>query len=330
MRIAIDAMGGDDAPQAIVDGACAYADAEPKHQLILVGQTAAINNALAGRTYTNILVVEAPDVIAMDDKISALREKPNDSMNVSARLVKDGQADAVVLCGNTGCSVSAAQLHLRRIPGVKRAGILTPLPNLKGFTWVCDCGANAVGKAEHLAQFGLMASIFLKHYDNKCNASVGVLSIGSEDSKGDELTHETLGLLREMDVNLVGNVEGTDLFSSELDIAVCDGFTGNVVLKTAEGLIRFLKDIIKEEIHNSLVSKVGGLLVKPAFKRVHTRTHWSYVGGCLLLGVNGVTIIGHGRSDPTAVENAIRQAARCIQTDVIKHICEGFAALSKS
>ena len=327
MRLAIDAMGGDDAPRAMVQGAIDYARAHSAHTVILVGRTADIRRALDAEESVpaNIAVHEAPQVIGMADKIEALREKPDDSMNIAARLVKEGGADAMVLCGNTGCSVAAAQLHLRRIPGVKRAGILTPLPNPKGHTWVCDCGANAVGKAEHLVQFALMTSDFLKASFGMAAPRVGVLSIGEEDGKGTELVSETLELVRRTDLNVVGLVEGHDIYTGDIDVVVCDGFTGNIVLKTSEGVATGIATIIKEEVgRRGLLAKVGALLMKPVFLGLKRRVGWQYVGGCPLLGVDGVCIIGHGRSDRVAVFHALAQAARCVDGRMVQRLRERF------
>lgn len=328
MRLALDAMGGDDAPKAMVQGAIDFARIHPQHTVLLVGQSEKVTKALAdeGGCPENIHIHEAPEVIGMADKMTALREKPNDSMNTCARLLKAGDAEAAVLCGNTACSVAAAQLHLGRIRGVKRAGILTPLPNVVESTWVIDCGANAVAKPEFLMQWAEMASIFVHSYKNIDKPRVGVLSIGSEDTKGDDLTATTLQLLRESDLNLVGNVEGNDIFNGSVDIVVCDGFTGNVVLKTAEGIASAMTTIIKEGARKTLRSKIGALLMKPAFQHVKDRTHWSKVGGCLLAGVDGNIIIGHGRSDRVAVEHALRQASRLVETRVTDQIRERYSA----
>ncbi len=323
MRLALDAMGGDDAPQSMVSGAVDYARLFPKHEVILVGREADIKAALEAESATglkNISIRHTDEVIGMADKIGALREKKNDSINVASRLVKDGEADAVILCGNTGCSVAAAQMHLRRIPGVSRAGILTPLPSPDGLTWVVDCGANSVGKPEHLCQFAEMAYAFLQKYEAKAAPRVGVLSIGSEDEKGTDLTRETLRLVRETDVNSIGYIEGNDIFTDKVDVVVCDGFTGNVTLKAVEGMAKMMTSMIKDEAMSSLRTKIGGLLMKPVFKALHRKTHWSLVGGCLLLGVDGITIIGHGRSNRVAVEHALKQAARCIETGVMDHL----------
>jgi len=333
MRLALDAMGGDHAPQAMVQGAVDYARRHPDHQVVLVGQEDRIQTELEreqGDRLGNIEISHAPDVITMADKISALKDKPEDSMNVAARLVKAGEADALVLCGNTACSVAAAQLHLRRIPGVKRAGILTPLPTVERHTWVIDCGANAVGKAEHLAQFATMGAAFLRSSLGMKRPRVGVLNIGSEDEKGDELTTQTLNLIRETDLNSIGFVEGNHIYASTVDLVVCDGFTGNVVLKTSEGVAKAVGQIIKEEAMRSPWRVLGAWLMKPAFRGLHRRTHWSLVGGCPLLGVSRITIIGHGRSDRVAVASALSQAARCVETDLIESLTTSLANSDQS
>lgn len=319
-------MGGDDAPRAMVQGALDYARACPDHQVILVGREPDIRVHL-GNGPGNISIEHAPEVVGMADKIHALKDKPNDSINRAAQLVKQGKADAMILCGNTGCSVGAAQLHLRRVPGVKRAGILTPLPKPTGHTWVCDCGANSAGKPEHLVQFAEMTVAFLQAAYGKANPKVGVLSIGEEDEKGDDLRHETLELLRKTPLNVVGNVEGHHIYNSDVDVVVCDGFTGNIVLKTSEGVVGAISQILKEEIHKSVRTKVGAALMKPAFDGLRQRTHWSLVGGCLLLGVDGICIIGHGRSDRVAVYHALRQAAHCVQTKVMDAMRSRFQTL---
>jgi glycerol-3-phosphate acyltransferase PlsX len=327
MKLALDAMGGDDAPRAMVDGALDYCRAHAEHQVILVGREDDIRVALGKEKAPSNLVVEhAPEVIGMDEKIAALKERPNDSMNRAAQLVKQGKADAMVLCGNTGCSVAAAQLHLRRVPGVKRAGILCPLPTPTGKVWVCDIGANTVCKAEHLVQFAEMSSSFLESAFGRKNPKIGVLSNGEEEGKGTELTHEALDLLRKTSLNVIGNVEGHDIYLSGVDIVVCDGFTGNIVLKTSEGVLDALMKILREEISRSVVSglsyKLG--LMKPAFDGLRKRAHWSVVGGCPLIGVDGVTIIGHGRSNRVAVYYALEQAAQCVTGQVVQRLRDHF------
>jgi glycerol-3-phosphate acyltransferase PlsX len=331
MRIALDAMGGDDAPRAMVQGAVDYARAHPNHTVILVGREPDILAELAreGGKPDNIAIEHAPQVIGMAEKLKALEEKPDDSMNRCAQLVKQGKADALVLCGNTGCSVGAAQIHLRRIPGVKRAGILTRLPKASGYTWICDCGANAVGKPEQLVQFAEMTVAFLQVTEGRKTPSVGVLSIGEEDEKGNPLTGETLALLRRTALNVIGNVEGNHIYQrADLDVVVCDGFTGNIVLKTSEGVAAGITQILKEEIAGGLLRKLGALLMRGAFAKLRQRTHWSLVGGGLLLGVDGVTIIGHGRSNRVAVYHALRQAALCVDKDLVPTLRERFKAVS--
>jgi glycerol-3-phosphate acyltransferase PlsX len=322
MRLALDAMGGDDAPRAMIQGAIDYARTYSGHTVVLVGRHADITACLAkeGARLANIVIEDAPDVIGMAEKMQALKEKPNDSMNRCSQLVKSGTVDAMVLCGNTGCSVAAAQIHLRRVPGVKRAGILTPLPKPSGSTWLCDAGANSVGKPEHLAQFALMAETFLKAVYNTPTPRIGVLSNGEEEGKGNELTHETLDLLRKTSLNLVGYVEGHDIFSPGVDVVVCDGFVGNIVLKACEGVEGGLRRIIREEINRGFFTRLGGLLSRPAFDGVRRRVDWRHVGGCFLLGVDGVCIIGHGRSNRLAVFHALSQAARCVEAKVMATI----------
>jgi glycerol-3-phosphate acyltransferase PlsX len=330
MRLVLDAMGGDDAPRAMVQGAFDYASAHPEHTVILVGREQDIRSVAAqefqGRFPANVVIEDAPEVIGMSEKLKALKERPNDSMNRCAQLLKQGKGDAMVLCGNTGCSVGAAQLHLRRIPGVKRAGILVPMPNPKGHTWVCDMGANAECRPEHLVQFAEMTSAFLEAVYDRRNPKVGVLSIGEEDEKGVALTQETLELLRKTDLNLVGNVEGHDIFTGDLDVVVCDGFTGNIVLKAAEGVFDAIVTILKEEIKASVRNTVGAAIMRPAFHALKHRAHWSVVGGCPLIGVDGVTIIGHGRSDRVAVSNALGQAARCVEGKFVERLRTYFKA----
>jgi glycerol-3-phosphate acyltransferase PlsX len=316
----------------MVQGALDYAKAHPGHTVILVGRDEDVRRSLAQEAPlgapANIEIRHAAEVIGMAEKIKALKEKPDDSMNVAARMVKEGQADAMILCGNTGCSVAAAQLHLRRIPGVKRAGIAAPLPTLSGaHTWVCDMGANAECRPEHLVQFAEMTAAFLEAVYQRPRPRVGVLSIGEEEEKGVPLTQETLALLKETQLNVVGNVEGHDLFRGTVDVVVCDGFTGNIALKTAEGVFEAITNILKEEIHQGgPLVKFGALLTKPAFRGLKRRAHWAQVGGCPLIGVDGVTIIGHGRSDRVAVFNALAQAARCVDGRVMERLRAFFKA----
>jgi glycerol-3-phosphate acyltransferase PlsX len=330
MRLALDAMGGDDAPLAMVQGAIDYARHFPAHEVILVGRAHDIRACLKkeGAEPKNIRIEDAPEVIGMAEKISALKERPNDSMNRSAQLVKRGEADAMVLCGNTGCSVAAAQLHLRRIPGVKRAGLLTPLPTPKGHTWVIDCGANSVSKPEHLVDFALLGASFLESAYGLDKPRIGVLSIGEEDGKGVELTSEALELLRKTNLNVVGLVEGHHIYHGDIDVVVCDGFTGNVMLKASEGVFDALITILKEEIYRSLRTKIGAKMLRPAFDGLRRRTHWSLVGGVLLAGVDGVTIIGHGRSNRVAVFHALKQAARTVEGRSIERMRERFRAIT--
>lgn len=332
MRLALDAMGGDHAPKAMVEGGFDYALAHPDQRVVLVGireqvaaEIAATGKALRRDPPANLEVEHAPEVIGMADKITAVRERPNDSINRCAALLKAGEADAVIYCGNTGCSGAAAQLHFRCIPGIKRAGIISPLPTLQDPVWVLDTGFNSACKAENLVQFAQMGVVFLRHYAEKSNPRVGVLSNGAEEGKGDELATEALSLLRQTTLNVVGNIEGNHIFEGVADVVVCDGFTGNVMLKTCEGAAWLLTSLIRREVNHSLVAKAGALVLKPSLRRMFRHVDWNYVGGVPLLGVNGITIIGHGRSSRLAVFHALRQAARCVSTGIIKHMVETFS-----
>jgi len=322
MRLALDAMGGDHAPAAMAEGAIDFARKHPEHHLLLVGREYAVRGALGeeGRDFGNLEVIDAPEEIGMGDKITALRERPDNSIRKCVELVRDRQAEGVVLCGNTSCSVAAAQFHIGRIPGVKRAGILTPLPTVVGTTWVIDCGANTIGKPEHLACFAEMATVFLRDYCKVASPKVGVLNIGEEDSKGHDLTADTLELLRGGDLRVIGYVEGNDIYKGTVDIVVCDGFTGNVVLKTSEGVCSAMGKMLRQELCRGLLSRIGAVFARAAFRRLRQRVDWAEVGGCLLLGVDGIAVIGHGRSDRVAVRNALAQAARCGETGVLDHL----------
>jgi glycerol-3-phosphate acyltransferase PlsX len=328
VRLALDAMGGDDAPLAMVQGAIDYARAFPTHEVVLVGREHDVRSCLKseGAAPGNVRIEDAPEVIGMAEKITALEERPNDSMNRCAQLVKQGAADAMILCGNTACSVAVAQLRLRRIPGVKRAGILTPLPNPKGHTWVIDMGANSVNKPEHLVDFAMLGASFLESSYGLDRPRVGVLSIGEEEGKGDSLTGATLELLRKTNLNVIGNVEGHHIYRGVVDVVVCDGFTGNVLLKASEGVSEAMMTILKEEIYASLRTKIGAQIMRPAFEGLRRRIHWSLVGGALLAGVDGVTIIGHGRSNRIAVFHALKQAARAVEGHAIQRMRERFKA----
>jgi glycerol-3-phosphate acyltransferase PlsX len=328
-RIAIDAMGGDDAPGVVVRGAYRAAQAHPDWVMLLVGDEAPVRAALnaAGTELPNIAIVHAPEVIGMDEHpVEALKAKRNASLPVGVGMVQQGKADAIMSAGNTGALVAAATLMLRNLQGVRRAGIATSLPSLKGRVVIMDVGANVQAKPKHLVQYGTMGEIF---YRNVLAApeqavKVGLLSVGGEEGKGNALVRETHSLLTQSPVDFIGNVEGHEIFEGRAEVVVCDGLVGNIVLKTAEGLSDILMRMFMT--HAARTELVKEDTFKATMKSLAVDIDWREVGGAVLLGVNGVVVIAHGRSDERAIASAIRIAAGCANAHVNDKIIE---ALSK-
>ncbi len=323
MKIAVDAMGGDHAPQEIVKGAV-DASQELDAQIILVGQKDKIKAELAKYSYNQdqIKLEHASEIIGMNESPArALRKKKDSSIVVGAKLVKDGLADAFVSAGSTGAVMASGLLKIGRINGVKRPAIATVFPTLKEGTLVLDAGANVDSKAEQMVQHALMGQVYARKILNREDPKVALLSIGEEAKKGNEVTVEVHNMLKEIDnINFVGNVEGRDIFTGEYDVILCDGFVGNVVLKTTEGLASALFEIIKREINETFLGKIGGLLLKPAFKRVAKKMDYTEYGGAPLLGVDGVTVISHGSSNAKAIHNAIKNAQIAVESNLISLI----------
>jgi glycerol-3-phosphate acyltransferase PlsX len=313
VRVAVDALGGDKAPGEVVLGALdAAADGI---DVKLYGPAELDTQGLA--------LVEAPGRIEMADKpAEAVRAKPGSSLVAAVRAVADGDADAVVSAGNTGAMLAAGLLHLRRIPGVIRPAIAVPIPARDGPSVLLDSGANADARAEHLLQFGHMGSIFSRELLGVPNPEVRLLSIGEEDEKGNALTLEAHALLRGSELNFKGNVESRDLLRGAADVVVTDGFTGNIALKLLEGTIKELLDALRDEIAATPRGKLGGLLIRPAARRLRTRLDPDTYGGAYLLGLRGLAVIAHGSSGRTAVANAIRLAARGVEHRVVERLAE--------
>jgi len=299
-RIAVDALGGDRAPVEVVAGALeAAADGI---DVVLYGPS--------GLDTGGLPLVEAADRIEMAEKpADAVRAKPDSSLVAAVRGVAEGNADAVVSAGNTGAMLAAGLLHLRRIPGVQRPAIAVPIPARDGVSVLLDGGANADSRPEHLLQFAYMGSIFAEHILDRPNPTVRLLSIGEEPEKGDQLTLEAHQLLRESDLNFQGNAEGRDLLRGAADVVVTGGFTGNLALKLLEGTIKELLDALREEISSTTRGKIGGLLIRPAARRLRTRLDPDTYGGAYLLGLRGLAVIAHGNSGRRAIANAIRLGA---------------------
>jgi len=307
-RVAVDAMGGDRAPDEIVAGAL---DAERQGATpILVGP--------AGLDTGGLELIEASETIAMDEKpADAVRGKPDSSLVVACLAVSEGRAEAVVSAGNTGAMLAAGLLHLRRLPGVMRPAIAVPIPTQNGPSVLLDCGANADARPEHLLQFAHMGSVFAEEILDLADPEVRLLSIGEEPEKGNQLTLEAHALLGESGLNFVGNAESRDLLAGAADVVVCDGFTGNVALKLLEGTIRTLLDALRTEVSATPHGRLGALLIRPAARRLRKRLDPETYGGGYLLGLRGLAVIAHGNSSRRAIANAILLATRGVEHDVV-------------
>jgi len=333
MKVALDAMGGDHAPAVNIGGAIDALRLYPKlKHLYLVGDQAVLQAECAkqGLDLNNprVSIVHAPEVIGMSEPgAKTVRRKKQSSISIAMDLVKDGQADAFVSAGNTGAAVAAATLKLRTLPGVDRAGIASGLPNEFGLCNILDAGANPEAKPEHLVAYALMGTAFARHVLGKPDPKVGLMSNGEEDEKGTTFTKETFALLKQTPgIHFIGNIEGHDLFETELDVVVCDGFTGNVVLKSCEATAKAVSKWLKTEIKASPIRILGAILAKGAFKALKAKSSYETYGGSPLLGVNGVVIIAHGSSSALAVQNAIRVGLETVASRVNPHIESAVAA----
>jgi len=323
VKIAIDVMGGDFAPEEIIKGALMAAETSPDVHLILVGQTERMLPFLTGTRPKNISLVEAAEVIGMDEHpANAVRKKKDASIVVATHLVKLGEADAVVSAGSTGAQMAAALLGLGRIKGIERPAIATVLPTVEGGKLILDVGANLDATPGQLCQYALMGSIYAERILGIPNPRVGLLNVGSEEGKGNELTQKTFPLLREAPINFIGNIEGRDIPYGRADVVVCEGFVGNILLKMSEGLAGVFVQVIREKITSNMIRKLGALAVKPGLKEFAQMMDYAEYGGAPLLGVNGISIICHGSSKEKAIFNAIRVARECVQTQFIQQIRE--------
>jgi glycerol-3-phosphate acyltransferase PlsX len=321
-RIVVDAMGGDNAPQEIVAGALMAAGGLGV-ELTLVGQLDVIRAELQGTTeIPGLRVVEAADVIEMDEHpTDAVRAKPNASINVGLRLVKSGEADAFVTAGNTGAAMTAALLTLGRIKGIGRPALATIFPTGDdNLTMLLDIGANADCRPIHLLQFAFMGSAYMERMYAIGKPRVALLSIGEEDTKGNALTIEVNEALRKSRLNFIGNLEGKDLSKPACDVAVMDGFTGNVVIKTAEGMAELMFGELRKAVELTPWNRAAGLVLMSELRKVKRRLDYTEYGGAQLLGVDGVTVIGHGRSNARAVFSAIRAARDAVQNGVLENL----------
>jgi len=311
MKVVLDAMGGDHAPQVNIEGAVQTVQESDDIEVILVGDETAIRKELKGRKYEagRISVVHASQVVEMHESpTAAIRKKRDSSIRVGVGLVKAGKADAFVSAGHSGAVMGTSLLLLGMSKGVDRPAIATLMPTLRDTFVLLDVGANVDCKPENLQQFALMGNIYCKLVLGRENPKVGLLSIGEEDVKGNELTKEAFKLIRQSSINFIGNIEGKDIFTGAADVVVCDGFTGNIALKISEGLAEAILKMLKREISNVTAGRIGYLMLKPAIRNFKKRTDYDEYGGAPLLGINGTSIISHGRSSAKAIRNALKVA----------------------
>jgi len=336
--IVVDAMGSDRAPRPEVEGAILAA----RHydvELVLVGKEEVVRAELDLHRFWRklpIKVLNAPDAITMQDKIEAVRAKRNSSMHVGLRLVRDGKADGLITAGNTGAAMATAKMVLGAIRGVDRPALAAVFPTAQGTaTILIDVGANVDSKPQNLQQFAIMGDVYFRtifagRFPGADHPRVGVLSIGEEESKGNELTREAYKLIKDLPLNFVGNVEGRDLYNGKADVLVCDGFVGNVALKISEGMVETVRFLLKQSLQATISSQVGFLLSRKAFADFKKRLDYSEYGGAPLLGIKGVCIISHGSSNSNAIKNAVRVAMEFANSKLNRTIEERIAEASRN
>jgi glycerol-3-phosphate acyltransferase PlsX len=326
MKIALDAMGHDDGPAKLVEGAALALQEFPQiSRLFLTGDTPKLEAELKriGCNDGRIEIVHCTQVVEMSDSaIDAVRRKKDSSISRAVDLVKSGDAEAVVSAGHTGAAVAATTIKLRTLPGIERPGIAATMPTETNLFVLIDAGANTDPTPIQMLHNAIMGTVYSRHVLGYKNPSVGLMSIGTEDEKGNDFTRDSFELLKKSGLNFRGNVEGHDLFLHPVEVVVADGFTGNVVLKTSEAIAQAIFRWLKNEIKSSPVRMLGAMLAKGAFQTIHKKTNADEIGGSQLLGINGVCIIAHGGSSPIAVKNAIGQATRSIAQQVNPHIVE--------
>ena len=324
--IAVDAMGGDHGPSVTVAASLDFLEADPEAQLLLVGLSEPIERELArhaGAHRARVTIVPASEVVGMDEDVrTAIRTKKNSSMRVAIDLVKEGRAQACVSAGNTGALMGTAKFVLKTLAGIDRPAICAVLPTRNGKVYVLDLGANAECDPEHLVQFAIMGETLVREMEGKPNPTVGLLNIGAEEIKGNEVVKRAGELLRAAPINFYGNVEGDDIFKGTTDVVVCDGFVGNVFLKTSEGLARMLGDFLKEEYTRGLLSRLAAAVSLPVIKRFRNRVDHRRYNGAALLGLRGIVVKSHGSADRLAFATALQRAATEARHGLIERIGE--------
>ncbi|MFQ6109671.1 MAG: phosphate acyltransferase PlsX [Candidatus Aminicenantales bacterium] len=327
MRVAVDAMGGDYGPRVIVEGAV-QASRDHLVEILLVGVEDLIEREFEkiSSQRAKVTIVNAAETIGMGEGLLSFRRKKMSSIRVGTQLVRDGDADAFVSAGNTAAVVYISRKVLGALKGVERPALALLVPTLRGMTLLIDVGANVNCRAHHLVQFAVMGQIFMENILGLSNPRIGLMSIGEEETKGNALTREAFEMLHGSPLNFIGNVEGKDIYSGSADVIVCDGFTGNVALKVSEGVIETFFKMARHEIMKNVFSKIGFFLMKRNIKRLYRKVDYSEYGGAHLLGLRGVCIVGHGRSNPHAIKNAIRMAKDYVANKVQEKIQNELAA----
>jgi phosphate acyltransferase len=326
--IAIDCMGGDHGPHVTIPAALEFLDLHAEAHAVLVGLDKTIEAELrsAGREADRrVRIQHAPEQVAMTESPSAaLRNKKESSMRLTVELVKEGEAQAAVSAGNTGALMVISRFVLKTLPGIDRAAIVSVLPNMKGFTYMLDLGGNVDCSPEHLLQFAIMGSTLVSAVEHKERPSVGLLNIGEESIKGNEVVKMASELLRNSGLNFIGNVEGDDIFRGRSDVVVCDGFVGNVALKTTEGLAQLLGSFLREEFSRNLLTKFAALVAAPVLAAFKRRVDHRWYNGATLLGLRGVVVKSHGSADRFAFRRALERALDEVENDVIARIAQRF------
>jgi len=321
LKIAVDAMGGDYAPAEIVAGSLHAMEILPQMELVLVGDESVLKKELP-RLPQRISLCHASEVMGMDESVEALRKKRNSSIWIATKLVKEGEADAVVSAGSTAAQMASALLQFGRIKGIDRPAIPAVFPTLKGGKVVLDVGANTNVRPEQLLQFAVMGKIYGEKILKIAHPRIALLSNGSEEGKGNDLTIEAHELLKNSGLNFIGNIEGRDVPLGDYDVVVCDGFVGNVLIKLSEGLAGAMFSLLKKEFEKNLKTKLGAALILPGLKNIKKMMDYAEYGGAPLLGVRGISIICHGSSQAKAIQNAIKVAADCVSGGFVNRIAE--------
>lgn len=336
MKIAIDAMGGDDAPEVVISGVIDYLKEQRFRsmlKIILVGKEKVIRKEFKKRDFDPegiIDIVDAREEISMREHfLSYWRRREQTSIKKGVDLVKKGVAQAMISAGNTGAVMAISKNVLGNLKGIERPALALMLPTPKGNSLLLDAGANVDSKPKNLVQFALMGKIFLENVYDIANPKIALMSIGEEEVKGNELTKKTFNMLKSLNINFIGNIEGSDVYSGQSDLIVTDGFTGNVALKVSEGVVENMQSMLIKEMGNSLLSKAGFFLLKSSIRRVRKKLDYAEYGGALLLGINGLVIVGHGKSNSRAIKNAIYLGKKFIMENVLEKITDEAGKVQK-